>query len=129
MASGRRATFCLAAGAAAVLTGALGLAAGGLTAQACGRDCGGRGAYAPAPLYSAPPVYSYSCSPYAGCTNRLRFYTTRVNIFRGPRWGYAAAYYNARPHGRCGRRAACVGAYLSGPIVPISGPIGRHGRR
>jgi hypothetical protein len=126
MASGRRATFCLAAGAVAALAAVL--AAAAPAAHAC-RNCAGRGAYAPAPLYSAPPVYSYSCSPYAGCTNRLRFYTTRVNIFRGPRWGYAAAYYNTRRHGRCGRRGACGGAYLSGPIVPISGPIGRYGRR
>ena len=108
MASSRGALSCLAAGAAAILTAALGLAMAGPAAQACGRECGGRGAYAPAPFYSAPPVYSYTCSPYGGCSNRLRFYTTRVNIFRGPRWGYAAAYYNPRRH---------------------SGPIGRHGRR
>jgi hypothetical protein len=50
---------------------------------------------------------------------QVAFYTTRVNIFRGPRWGYAAAYYNPRRHGGCGRRVrSCTHrAYMSGPFV------------
>jgi hypothetical protein len=101
-------------GAAVVATTlGLGLGVASTPAGACGRDCGRYG-YRPAPVYSAPPVYTYRYAPVPHSS----FYTTRVEIFRGPRWNYAAAYYNpirgCRRHG-CGHRAA----YLSGPIILI----------
>jgi hypothetical protein len=99
---------------AAAVAASLGLGLGAsTTAGACGRDCGRYG-YRPAPVYSAPPVYTYGYAPVPGA----HFYTTRVNIFRGPRWGYAAAYYN--PSRGCRRRVCVHRAYLSGPIVPIA---------
>jgi hypothetical protein len=112
-----------AATAAAAAAAALGIGPSGPAAQACGRDCG---RYAPAPVYSAPPVYTYSRvppGPYAQVYYRAPlYYTTRVEIFRGPRWSYAAAYYNPIRHHRCcGRRA-----YLIGPIIPVSGPRWRR---
>jgi hypothetical protein len=118
--------FSRLAGAAAVAA-ALGLGPSGPAAQACGRDCGY--GFAPGPVYSAPPVYTYSIVPdgplrraYAPVYYRAPFYyTTRVEIFRGPRWGYAAAYYNPIRHGCCRRRA-----YLVGPIIPVSGPRWRR---
>ncbi|MFZ1102499.1 MAG: hypothetical protein WAN86_06595 [Hyphomicrobiaceae bacterium] len=109
--------FALAAGAAGLLVGP-----GSPSAWACGRGhgCGGYG-YRPAPAYYAPPVYSLTYAPYGAHAGvyQVTFYTTRVNIFRGPRWGYAAAYYNPRRQGSCGRRArACTHrAYMSGPFV------------
>jgi hypothetical protein len=116
---------------AAALTAALGIGANG-SALACGRDCGGYG-YRPAPVYAAPPVYSYSYVPYRAyrTVDRVSYYTTRVNIFAGPRWGYAAAYYNPRRHSGCGRRGygCAYRAYMSGPIVHVSRPIGRSRRR
>jgi hypothetical protein len=101
-------------GAPVALAATLGLGlVASTTASACGRDCRGHG-YRPAPVYSAPPVYTYGYAPipYANV------YTTRVNIFRGPRWGYAAAYYN--PTRGCRRHACVHRAYLSGPILPIA---------
>ena len=107
---------------AATVAAALGIGPSGPAAQACGRDCG---RYAPGPVYSAPPVYTYSRVPhgaYAPVYYRAPlYYTTRVEIFRGPRWGYAAAYYNPVRHGCCRRRA-----YLVGPIIPVSGPRWRR---
>ena len=105
---------------AAVLMATLGIGWGSPAALACGLDCRGYG-YHPGPVYHAPPVYSYTYAPYGAYAPayRVNFYTTRVNIFRGPRWGYAAAYYNPRGHGGCGRhvRGCAHRAYLSGPIV------------
>jgi hypothetical protein len=101
--------FAIAAGAAGLLGGP-----GSPSAWACGRSCG----YRPAPAYHAPPIYSLTYAPYGARAGvyQVTFYTTRVNIFRGPRWGYAAAYYNPRPRGRCAR--ACTHrAYISGPLV------------
>jgi hypothetical protein len=103
---------------AAVLTAALGMGSSGPKALACGLDCR---EYRPAPVYYAPPVYSYTYGPYgryAAVHYRIDLYTTRVNIFRGPRWGYAAAYYNPVRHGGCGRGAnLCHRAYIGGPIL------------
>ena len=103
--------FALAAGAAGLLVGP-----GSPRAWACDRGC-----YRPAPAYHAPPVYSLTYAPYGARAGvyQVTSYTTRVNIFRGPRWGYAAAYYNPRRQGSCGRRArACTHrAYMSGPLV------------
>jgi hypothetical protein len=104
--------------AGAVLMAALGIGSGGPAALACGLDCRGYG-YRPGPVYSAPPVYSYTYGPYGRygpVYYRVDLYTTRVNIFRGPRWGYAAAYYNPRRYGGCGRLCTHR-AYISGPIV------------
>jgi hypothetical protein len=117
-------TYCLAAGFALAAWAGLGIGPGGPGAWACDHGCRGHG-FHPAPAYHAPPVYSYSYAPGAyPPVYRHTFYTTRVNIFRGPRWGYAAAYYN--PRGGCGRARACAyRAYMSGPIIPIS----RVGRR
>ena len=109
-------------------------------ASACDAYCGGYG-YAPAYSY-APPVYAYSYFPrgyaanlhgYAyGPTYFDSYYTTRINIFRGPRWGYSAAYYTSPgglygghvrrggtyrgcgPRFRCGR---AYRAYVRGPII------------
>ena len=117
---------------------------GALTASpalACDGYCGGYG-YAPAYAYAAPPVYAYSYFPpgyaanlyaYAyGPTYFDSYYTTRINIFRGPRWGYSAAYYTspggiyggyrrrARIYRRCGPRFYCgraYRAYVRGPII------------
>jgi hypothetical protein len=122
---------CL-AGAAVVAT-ALGIGPSAPAALACGRDCGGYGFRPAPPGYYAPPVYSYSYyAPYRDYARgyRVGFYTTRINIFRGPRWNYAAAYYNPRPYRGCGRHAGCAHrAYMTGPVVPISGPVGRGWRR
>jgi hypothetical protein len=122
---------------ASVLMAALGIGSGGPAALACGLDCRGYG-YHPGPVYYAPPVYAYAAPvavyaappvyayayygpPYDSYppVYLANFYTTRINIFRGPRWGYAAAYYNPRGRGGCGRRVRVCGhrAYLSGPIV------------
>lgn len=108
----RASTFsCLAA------TAALGAAfgvwpGGGPQAAACDVGCGYRAfdfgpayyapahAYEPAPVavYTAPPVYSYSFygAPPYGAAYAPSYYYTRVNIFRGPRWNFSAAYYNPR---------------------------------
>jgi hypothetical protein len=129
---------CLAA--AAVWAAVLGAGPWAPAASACGDDCGRYGyargysappvyAYAaPVDPYAAPPVYAYSyfaprpvfVRPYIS-----GFYTTPVEIFRGPRWNYAAAYYNPRRiRGSCRRVAVCGGrgprwrrAYVRGPIV------------
>jgi hypothetical protein len=110
---------------------AVGLGLVGSQALAC-RGCGE--GYRPGPAYSAPPVYRYSAfspPPYAWAyrgraPGYADFYTTRVNIFRGPRWGYAAAYYNSpRRHAGCRRPVCGHRAYLVGPIVPIV-PIARR---
>jgi hypothetical protein len=99
-------------------------------------------AYAPA-AYAAPPVYSYSyfgpAYGYAPAAH-VTYYTTRINVFHGPRWDYSAAYYrssSARYRG-CPRarrpqaRSACSGvgryagagrayrAYMYGPVIPVS---------
>jgi hypothetical protein len=124
-------------------------------ASACDAYCGGYGfapsyyyappvyAYAqPVVAYAAPPVYAYSYFPsgyaanlyaYAyGPTYFDSYYTTRINIFRGPRWGYSAAYYTspggiyggyrrrARIYRGCGPRFRCgrpYRAYVRGPII------------
>lgn len=94
-----------------VATGALALAMGALAlgtvpAAACDHPCGyGYGAsyyappayaYAPVAVYAAPPVYSYSYyGPSYPPLYYHSYYTTRVNIFRGPRWNYSAAYYTS----------------------------------
>ena len=124
-------------------------------ASACDAYCGGYGyapAYSYAPpvyvhaqpvaAYAAPPVYAYSYFPrgYAanlyghayGPTYFDSYYTARVNIFRGPRWNYSAAYYTSPgglygghvrrggtyrgcgPRFRCGR---AYRAYVRGPII------------
>lgn len=115
---------------AAALAAALGAGPGGPEASACGYGCGHR--YAPSPAYQAPPVYSYAAPPaYAyprayAPAYYVGTYTTRVEIFRSPRWGYAAAYYNSPPvyRGtrrrvrRCGHRAPRLRrAYVRGPVV------------
>jgi hypothetical protein len=97
----------------------LALACGGSEVSAC-EVCGS--GYAPNPYY-APPVYSYSY--FGSAYGRARrpylagYYTTRINIFRGPRWNYSAAYYNPRPvwrgvHGRPYR------GYVRGPVIGVS---------
>lgn len=123
-------------------------------ASACDAYCGGYGyapAYSYAPpvyayaqpvvAYAAPPVYTYSYFPpgyaaklYAHAYGPAYFdsyYTTRINIFRGPRWGYSAAYYTspgaygghvrrARIYRGCGPRPYCGRAYrtyVRGPII------------
>jgi hypothetical protein len=129
-------------------------------ASACDAPCGGYG-YAPAhygappvyaytqPLaaYAAPPVYAYSYFPpgyaaslYAhayGPTYFDSYYTTRINIFRGPRWGYSAAYYTS-PGGLYGGYRRRVGIYRGcGPRFHcgrahrayVRGPIIRGARR
>jgi hypothetical protein len=119
-----------------------------LRASACDASCGGYSyappvyAYArPVVAYVAPPVYAYSyfaptyaasAHAYAyGPTYYASFYTTRVNIFRGPRWNYSAAYYTspglyggyvrrARISRGCGPRFGCgrpYRAYVRGPII------------
>jgi hypothetical protein len=105
--------FCLAATAA--LGAVFGAWPGGRQAAACDVGCGyggygyGSAYYAPdysyypvpAAVYTAPPVYSYSFygpSAYDGYAPAYAptYYYTRVNIFRGPRWDYSAAYYSPR---------------------------------
>lgn len=99
---------------AAAVAATLGIgASSSTTAVACGRNCGGYD-FRPGPVYSAPPVYTYRYAPVP----HAHFYTTRVNIFRGPRWDYAAAYYN--PTRGCRRHLCTHRAYLIGPIVPIA---------
>ena len=124
---------------ASVLMAALGIGSGGPAALACGLDCRGYG-YQPGPVYYAPPVYSYAAPvavyavppayayayayygpPYDAYppVYQANFYTTRINILRGPRCGYAAAYNDPRGYSGCGRRVrGCAQrAYLSRPIV------------
>ena len=120
--------FCVAA--TAVLGAGLGVWPGGRQAAACDAGCGygaygyGAGNYAPAygyypapaAVYAAPPVYSYSFyGPPAygnyGPAYAPSTYRTRVNIFRGPRWDFSAAYYNPgraywRGRGGCHARRA-----------------------
>jgi hypothetical protein len=143
-------------GAAALALVAIGPMAGALAAPpalACDASCGGYGyappvyAYAqPVVAYAAPPVYAYSyfapgyaANLYAyayGPTYFDSYYTTRVNIFRGPRWNYSAAYYTspgiyggrvrrARIYRGCGSRFHCGRAYRA----YVRGPIIRVGRR
>jgi hypothetical protein len=119
----------------------LGLGLTGPAASACQGWCGPR--YAPAyygppaysyvpptVVYAGPPVWAYSYfSPAFGAraaawaygpTYFDDYYTARVNVFRGPRWNYDAAYYNSPP---VYRRAAAYRihrphrAYIRGPIV------------
>ena len=104
---------------AAVLMAALGIGSGGPAALACGLDCRGYGYHparstSPRPSTPIPMCRTALTRPSIGSTS-----TTRVNIFGGPRWGYAAAYSNPRGHGGCGRhvRGCAHRAYLSGPIV------------
>jgi hypothetical protein len=132
----------IAAAAAPTLGLAVALAWGTAPASACGDPCwsgyGGSAyayGYAPAPVYAAPPVYAYSYygadypygPPYYG-----DFYVSRVNVFHGPRWNYAAAYYSSPAwHGPCGahyrrpRVRPCAAprpyrGYLYGPIIRAS---------
>jgi hypothetical protein len=131
--------------AAAALAAALGAGSLGTAASACDRDCGGfgyaPGAYAP-PVYSyaapvdpyrAPPVYAYSyAAPYAYRPVSARAYvpgsyTAPVEIFRGPRWNWDAAYYGPRVYrGPCRRVTVCGRraprwhrAYVRGPVVKV----------
>ena len=147
---------CLAAGMAALMTvlmTVLGLGLTSLAASACDGWCGSR--YAPAyhgpptysyspptVVYAGPPVYAYSYfSPAYGAraaawaygpTYFDSYYTARINVFRGPRWDYDAAYYSSPPvyrgyYGRGFRRAGAhrihrpYRAYIRGPIVRASG--------
>jgi hypothetical protein len=83
----------------------------------------------PAVVYPGPPVYSYSYLS-GGARSYGTYYTARINIFRGPRWDYSAAYYTspvirraAYGHGRRGgviRFYPGYRAYIRGPVVPVS---------
>lgn len=144
---------CLARGIAAGAF-AFGLGLGGSWlglshAWACGRDggCVGVG-YRPHPGYSAPAVYSY-VNPAAlygvpgyvprrhsrtrwgrGPIYIITPYTTRLNIFRGPRWNYSAATYTSPTYRSPCRRARACGhggwrvhraPRLAGPFVRVIG--------
>ena len=115
------------AGLAALAT----IALGSTQASAC-YSCGYRGyGYYPPPAYGyyyAPPVYAYSYDAppaYAYYTRRpyayvpppaYGYYYTRVNIFRGPRWNYSAAYYNSPVAYGYYRRPRVYGyGYFAGP--------------
>jgi hypothetical protein len=134
---------CLSSATGLAAATALAVALGSAPASACGYPCGygydtayyAPPAYAYAPpvaVYAAPPVYSYS---YYGPAYPpvYNYYTTRVNIFRGPRWNYSAAYYTSpAAYGGgcrrvrvspCARARAYVRPYRSfylGPIIPVS---------
>jgi hypothetical protein len=99
----------------AAAAGALALTMAGAQASACEDPCGygsyGAGyygppvysSYQPAAVYAAPPVYAYSYYPepaYAAYPGSYgSYYTTRINIFPGPAWGYSAAYYSSSAGG------------------------------
>lgn len=119
--------------AAAALAAALGAGPWIGQASACDAGCGSYGfapayyapAYrhyrAPVAVYTAPPVYAYSYFPpaaygYYRPRYHRDYYRTRVNIFRGPRWNYSAAYYNPAPVHRGWRPYS---AYVSGPIIRV----------
>lgn len=84
----------------------------------------------PAVVYPGPPVYAYSyLSPDRG--SYAGHYTARINVFRGPRWDYSAAYYTSPPvrmvaYGRQTRRSGVrrlcppSRAYIRGPILTTS---------
>jgi hypothetical protein len=87
----------------------------------------------PAVVYPGPPVYAYSYLSPGGGTSYSGYYTARINVFRGPRWNYSAAYYTSptvhrAAYGRHGRRGGAARfcprypAYIRGPIVPASRP-------
>jgi hypothetical protein len=146
----RRATSSCLAAALAVPAAVLGLGLSGPAASACDGLCWSRYSPAyygpptysyspPAVVYAGPPVYAYSYfSPAYGAraaawaygpTYFDSYYSARVNIFRGPRWNYSAAYYSS-PRGYYGggfRRAGAYRihrpyrAYVRGPIVRASG--------
>jgi hypothetical protein len=131
------------------LTAVLGIGLASPVASACDGWCGSR--YSPAyygppsyfhspptVVYAGPPVYAYSYfSPAYGAraaawaygpTDFENYYTAPVNIFRGPRWNYDAAYYSSPrlppySYGRGFRRAGFYRvhrphrAYIRGPIV------------
>jgi hypothetical protein len=123
---------CLAA--TAVLGAVFGVWPGGKQAGACDTGCGYGAAYAPyyepiygydpAPVavYTAPPVYSYSYygPPWYGNYSAAyapNTYYTRVNIFRGPRWNFSAAYSNPRRAYRRGRGRGCQAAPVYHPCM------------
>jgi hypothetical protein len=95
----------------------------------------------PAVVYPGPLVYAYASgasgaylSRHAyGRTSDSGYYTTRINVLRGGRWDYSAAYYGSPPvvrvaHARQSRRGgvrrSCppYRAYIRGPIVRTSRP-------
>jgi len=95
----------------------------------CGYD------YAPGYAY-APPVYAYAAPPaYSYYAPSAYEYYERVNVFRGPRWNYSAAYYNSPIlYGGIWRSRAY--GYHGAPRVYarpyrgyVRGPIVRAGRR
>jgi hypothetical protein len=127
---------CCFSAAGAAAAAALALSVGSGTALACDYPCGyGHGAayYAPpVAVYAAPPVYSYSYyGPAYPPLYYSSYYTTRVNIFRRPRWNYSAAYYTSPAIHRGGCRRArvspCARAHIRpyrsfyyGPIIHVS---------
>jgi len=92
----------------------------------------------PAVVYPGPPIYMYSSVPPEGGGHAARrafgqpayggYYRARVNVLRGPRWDYSAAYYSSPPvarvfearksrRARAGRFCPPHRAYIRGPIV------------
>jgi hypothetical protein len=92
----------------------------------------------PAVVYPGPPVYAYSYLSsgdrgYSARHSYSGYYTARINVLRGPRWDYSAAYYSSprvlrTAYGRHSRRGAVqrycprYRAYIRGPIVRVSRP-------
>jgi hypothetical protein len=139
----RSPTACCFSAAGIAAAAALVVTAGSSPAAACDYPCGGYGyeaayhappVYAPpVAVYAAPPVYSYSYYGPAYPPAYYSYYTTRVNIFRGPRWNYSAAYYTSPVIHRggcrhvrvspCARARAHIRPYRSfyyGPIIHVS---------
>jgi hypothetical protein len=92
-------------------------------------------------VYPGPPIYAYSYvsgtgGAYAGRrahgrVSEIGYYTANINVLRGGRWDYSAAYYSSPavsrvPHARRrgGLRRFCppYRAYIRGPIVQTSRP-------
>jgi len=102
-----------------------------------------RSTWPPTVVYPGPPVYAYSYLSGSGGAHAGRhaygrapqggYYAARVNVLRGGRWDYSAAYYTSPPvtrvaHARQSRpgglRRFCppYRAYIRGPIVRTSRP-------
>jgi len=118
------------------------VALGPTQASACDSYCGygyvpqAYAYYAPPIYYVAPPVYAYYAPPvYSYYAPSAYEYYERVNVFRGPRWGYGATYYNSPSlYGGIWRSGAY--GYYGGPRAYarpyrgyVRGPAARTWRR
>jgi hypothetical protein len=96
------------------------LLSGGAQAVACGHRLDGHGLVAApcAAAYTAPPVYVSSYyDRYCGPACYPRYYTTRINVLRGGRWDYEAAYYVSYGGYHQRGRGVHRHGYMRGPII------------